>query len=484
MELDQSRTPLFSAIKMITDKKITPFDVPGHKRGKGLEELREHLGKEVFEMDINAMVELDNIFNPSGVIKEAEELAADLYGAENSFFLVNGTTSGLQTMIMTLCKSDKKIILPRNVHRSITAGLILSGAVPIYLKPEYNNKLGIAMGITPKNVEQTIKQNPEAEVLLLTNPTYYGVASNIKRIIEIAHSYGLYVIVDQAHGSHFRFHSDLPLCAIKAGADIIAMSLHKTGGSLTQSSLLMVNNKSIDADIVRTYLNLIQTTSPSHILLSSIDVARKQLALEGDNLLKKVLEVSRYAREKINNLESFYAFGPDLVGNDGVFAFDETKLGIYVKDIGLTGYELRDILYYKYNIQIEMADLYNILCIISLGDDYQSIDKLINALEDIKEKYSKEAYDPFFEKELIIPEVIVSPRNAFYSRKKVINLEDSVGEISGESVMAYPPGIPIIAPGERITEEIIDYINLLKEQKSSMQGPVDPLLNQIRVLGF
>ncbi|PRX27701.1 arginine decarboxylase [Orenia metallireducens] len=484
MELDQSRTPLFSAIKMIEAKGITPFDVPGHKRGKGLKELKEHLGEQVFEMDINAMVELDNIFNPSGVIKEAEELAADLYGAEKSFFLVNGTTSGLQTMIMTLCKTGKKIILPRNVHRSITAGLILSGAVPIYLKPEYNNQLGIAMGVTPENVEKTIKENPETEVLLLTNPTYYGVTSNIKKIIEIAHSHGLYVIVDQAHGSHFRFHKDLPLCALEAGADMIAMSLHKTGGSLTQSSLLMVNNKSIDADIVRTYLNLIQTTSPSHILLSSIDVARKQLALEGNKLLEQVLEVSRYAREKINNLESFYAFGPDLLGNAGVFAFDESKLGIYVKELGLTGYEVRDILYYEYNIQIEMADLYNILCIISLGDDYKSIDRLINALEDIKEKHCKAAYDQFFEKELIIPEVIVSPRDAFYSRKKVVNLEDSIGEISGESVMAYPPGIPIIAPGERITEEIIEYINLLKEQNSSMQGPVDPLLNQIRVLGF
>jgi len=484
MKLDQSKTPLFDAIKMIEQKQITPFDVPGHKRGRGLSELSEYLGEKMFQLDINAMVELDNIFNPSGVIKEAEELAADLYQADYSFFLVNGTTSGLQTMLMTMCEEYDKILLPRNIHRSITAGMVLSGALPIYLKPEFNNKLGIPMGITPENVEKAIKENPTAKVLLVINPTYYGVAPNIKKIVEIAHSNGLSVIVDQAHGSHFRFHEDLPDCAVVAGADMVAMSLHKTGGSLTQSSLLMLNKRIVDHDIVRTYLNLIQTTSPSHILLSSIDLARKQLALKGRDLLEKVLEISRYAREEINKLASFYAFGPDLIGSPGVYGFDESKMAICVKETGLTGYEIRDILYHQYNIQVEMADLYNILCIISLGDDYEAINKLISALKDIEVKYQGDNHGHLFEKELLIPEGIVSPRDAFYSFKKTVRLEDADGEVSGESIMAYPPGIPIIAPGERITEEVIDYIKVLKEQNCSLQGTADPHIENIRVLGF
>ncbi|MFP4016650.1 MAG: aminotransferase class I/II-fold pyridoxal phosphate-dependent enzyme [Halanaerobiales bacterium] len=484
MKLDQNRAPLFEAIKKIEEKQITPFDVPGHKRGRGLPELTDYLGKKMFQLDINAMVELDNIFNPSGVIKEAEELAADLYQADFSFFLVNGTTSGLQTMLMTMCEQNDKILLPRNIHRSITAGMVLNGAIPIYLKPEFNNKLGIALGITPETVEKAIKENPDARVLLIINPTYYGVVSDIKKIIEIAHSNGLSVIVDQAHGSHFRFHEDMPACAIKAGADMVAMSLHKTGGSLTQSSLLMLNQRKVDHDIVRTFLNLIQTTSPSHILLSSIDLARKQLALHGSDLLEKVLEVSRYTRDEINKLDLFYAFGPDLVGSPGVYGFDESKMAICVKDTGLTGYEIRDILYHQYKIQVELADLYNILCIISLGDDMETVKKLVNALRDIESNYKGDKHDQIFEKELVIPEGIVSPRDAFYSSKKTVKLEEAEGEISAESVMAYPPGIPIVAPGERITKEIIEYIKVLKEQNCSLQGPADPQIDYIRVLGI
>lgn len=484
MALDQSRTPLFDAVKEIARKGIVPFDVPGHKRGQGIEELKDYLGERVFDLDINAMVELDNIFNPVGVIKEAEQLAAELYGSDNCFLLVNGTTSGLQTMLLSMCEEWDKIILPRNVHRSITAGLILSGAIPIYIKPEYNHKLGIALGVTPESVDEAIRKNPDAKVLLVINPTYYGVVSHVESIVDIAHAHGLHVIADQAHGSHFRFHQDFPRCALKAGADMAAMSLHKTGGSLTQSSLLMVNSSSIDHDVIRTYLNLIQTTSPSHILLTSIDIARKQLALEGKKMLSNVLEVSRYAREKINQIKGYYAFGPDLVGQPGVAGFDETKLGICVKELGLTGYEMREILYHQYKIQVELADLYNILCIISLGDNHQSVNTLIKALEDIAVKHGREKDEHIFEKELLIPEVVVSPRDAFYSMKKSVRLEDSAGEISAESAMAYPPGIPIIAPGEKITRDVIDYIKMLKAQKCVLQGAADPALDHIRVMGI
>lgn len=481
--IDQNRAPLFEAMKEYHKRNVVPFDVPGHKHGIGIREMTDYFGKTMLELDVNAMKCLDNICNPIGVIKEAEDLAAKAYGAEHAFFLVNGTTSGVQAMIMSVCEPGDKIILPRNAHKSAVTALILSGAVPIYIQPEVNEDLGIAMGVSVKEIEKTIEEYHDARAIFLINPTYYGATSDLKSIVRIAHENEMAVLVDEAHGAHMKFHDELPIEAIDAGADMCAVSTHKTGGSLTQSSLLLLREGLVDAKTVKTTLNLTQTTSASYLLMGSLDVARKQLATRGKEMLERVLELSRWARDEINKIEGLYAFGKELVGSPGVFNFDETKLGVNVRSLGITGFEAYDILRDEYNIQVELADMYNVLAIVSLGDTKESLTALVEALKDISIKHRENEEIKLTKGILKNPEVIVSPRDAYYSRKKIVRLEDAVGEVSGESIMAYPPGIPVVTPGERISKEMIEYVKALKEEKSLLQGTEDPYVEYIKVLG-
>lgn len=479
---NQEKTPLFTALKEYNERNVIPFDVPGHKHGEGLKEFADYIGKKVLEIDVNSMKPLDNISNPVSVIKEAQELMAEAYGSDHSFFLVNGTSTGVQAMIMSVCQPGDKIILPRNAHKSAVNGLILSGAIPIFIQPETNDKHGIAMGVTLESIEKAIAMHSDAKAIFLINPTYYGATSNIRGIIRLAHKHGIAVLLDEAHGAHFNFHNDLPISGMEVGGDMSAVSLHKTGGSLTQSSVLLLNEGFIDHNTVRSTLNLTQTTSASYLLMSSLDVARKMLAVKGEEILGKVLKLARLARKEINKIPGLYSFGKELVGQPGVYDFDETKLGINVTGLGMSGFKVYDMLRDEYNIQVELGDTYNILAIISVGDTEESIKALIDALKDMAGKYS--GNKPFYSAKLLDnPEAIVSPRNAFYARKKFVRLEESEGEISGESIMAYPPGIPIIIPGERISKEIIAYIEFLKSQESMLTDMKDPTLEYIKVLG-
>ncbi|MDD4493916.1 MAG: aminotransferase class I/II-fold pyridoxal phosphate-dependent enzyme [Eubacteriales bacterium] len=479
---DQNRTPLFDAVKKYVDDKVIPFHVPGHKQGRGISELREFVGENVLRMDANGMDDLDYLTNPTGVIKESEQLLANAYGAENAYFLVNGTTSGVQAMVMSACNPGDRIILPRNAHRSTIGAVILSGTIPIYIQPEINKRLGIAMGISIDSLKETIKENPHARAVFVMNPTYYGAASDMKSIVRISHRNNMAVLVDEAHGAHMAFHDDFPLTAMEVGADMSSPSMHKTAGSLTQSSALLTRSSMITEDRVTQVLGLTYTTSASYLLMCSIDIARKQLATAGNGMLEETLETVRWARDEINNIDGLYAFGKELIGTPGCYDFDETKLGVNVRGLGLTGYQTERILRKEYNIQIELADLGNILAIASIGDTKENYEALVNALKDIAAKHPAVEVD-----EAIFlpdnPKMIVSPRDAFYSPKKIVSLESSEGEIAGEMVMAYPPGIPVICMGERISKDIIKYIKLLKEQKCELQGAADPHVDNIRVLG-
>jgi arginine decarboxylase len=480
--VDQKRTPLFDAVRKYVDEKVVQFHVPGHKQGRGLEEFRDYVGERVLQMDANGMEDLDSANNPTGVIFEAEKLMAQAFGAQNAFFLVNGTTAGVQAMIMSVCEPGDKILIPRNAHKSTIGGIILSGALPVYIQPEIDEKLGIALGITVESLKKAIKEHPHAKAVFIVNPTYYGAASDLKSIVRIAHRHEMAVLVDEAHGAHMRFHDDFPLTAMEVGADMSAASIHKTAGSLTQSSVLLLRSNMISPDRVKQVLNLTQTTSSSYILMSSLDVARKQLATRGIDMLEETLELVRWAREELNKVDGIYAFGKELIGVPGCFDFDETKLGVNVRGLGYTGFQVESKLRKEYNVQVEMSDLYNILAIVSIGDRKQDLDALIQALKDIA---SKTEVLEIKTATLIphSPKMIVTPRDAFYSPKKVVRLEDSEGEISGEMVMAYPPGIPVICMGERINREIIDYINVLKEQKCQLQGTSDPYVDYVWVLG-
>ena len=479
----QNTTPLFTAMKEYDKSDMTYFDVPGHKKTTTIDEFTSYFGEAIMGIDVNSSKPLDNLSNPIGVIKEAEELMAELFGASDAFFLVNGTTSGIQAMIMAVCNPGEKIILPRNVHRSAINGLILADAIPVYIEPVINDELGIAFNVDIQSVKDVILNNLDAKAILITNPTYYGFATDLKEIVDFAHEHNMLVLVDEAHGTHFDFNDSFPISAMSAGADISSMSLHKTGGSLTQSSVLLLNDKKIKSSHIKTILNIMQTTSASYLLMASLDVARKNMAINGKSEFKRVLELSRYAREEINKIDGLSSFGCELIGSKSIHSFDETKLSIKVNDIGLTGLEVYDILRDKYNIQMEFGDAYHTLAVISLGDTKQSIDILITALKDIAKNYKTNK--PIINKiALHNPQVIVSPRDAFYSHKKQLKLKDCVGAVSAEFIMAYPPGIPIVTPGEMINQDIIDYIEFLKTQNSMLTGTQDPYVDFINVLGY
>lgn len=482
--MKQNALPLIEALESYYKEQVIPFDVPGHKHGKGLKEYDQFLRKYGMELDVNSMKSLDIISSPKSVIKEAEGLLADAYGADYGFYMVGGTTAAVQAMIMSSVNPGEKIILPRNAHKSAINGLILSGAIPVYIQPEIDEKIGIAMGVTIKNVKKAILNNPDAKAIFIINPTYYGITSDLKAIVELAHENDMIVLADEAHGAHFAFNSELPDSAMRIGCDMSAVSLHKTGGSLTQSSaLLMKENKYVEYNHVRNTINLTLTTSASYFLMASIDFARRKLALEGDKLLKEILTVTRKYRDLINEIPDIYAFGKELIDDIGVYDFDETKLSVNVSNLKLTGYQVYDLLRDKYHIQAELADVKNVLFIISLGDDESSLKALYEALKEIGEEFQGGS-SLNFSKTLTNPEIIVSPRNAYYSTKKTILLENAVGEISGESVMVYPPGIPIITPGERISSSIIEYIEFLKLQDTVITGPEDPDVKYIKVLGM
>ena len=480
MIFSQSKAPVLEAMTQHLQNRVVPFDVPGHKGGRGNSELTDFLGKSCLKADVNSMKPLDNLSHPVSVIKEAQDLAAEAFGAKTAFFIVNGTTGSVQTMIMTACKSGDKIIMPRNVHRSAINALVVNGAIPVYVNPGTNKELGIPLGMSVENVKKAIAENPDAKAVLINNPTYYGVCSDLREIVRIAHENNMLALVDEAHGTHFYFGENMPVSGMAAGADMAAVSMHKTGGSLTQSSILLCGSN-INSDYVRQVINLTQTTSGSYLLISSLDIARKNLALNGKSIFKKTVQFAEYARNEINKLGGYYAFGNELCDNNAFYDFDKTKLSIHTRDIGLAGIEVYDILRDDYGIQIEFGDIGNILAIISAGDRALEIERLISSLSEIKRLYSKDKTG-MFDHEYINPEVITAPQKAFYSNKRSIPINQSSGMVCGEFVMCYPPGIPILAPGEKITDEIINYINYAKEKGCFMTGTQDMKIENINVV--
>lgn len=479
-KLSQQKAPIYEALSKYKSKRIVPFDVPGHKQGQGNPELAEFLGNKCLSVDVNSSKPLDNLCHPVSVIKEAEEIAAQAFGAEHAFFIVGGTTQAVQNMILSVCKRGDKIIMPRNVHRSAINALILCGAIPVYVNPGVNKELGIPLGMSVRDVEKAIIKNPDAKAVLVNNPTYYGVCSDLKAITDLAHKHGLYVLADEAHGSHFYFGDNMPITAMAAGADMAALSMHKSGGSLTQSSFLLVG-KSMNVGHVRQIINLTQTTSGSYLLMSSLDISRRYLALNGKEIFKKVIEFAEYARNEINKIGGYYAFSKEIIDGDTVFDFDLTKLSIHTRDIGLAGIEVYDILRDEYGIQIEFGDIGNILAYISVGDKELSLERLIGALYEIKRIYSKDKTG-MLDHEYIDPLVALAPQEAFYADKKPIAFDESAGKVCGEFVMCYPPGIPILAPGERITKEIIDYVHYAKDKGCFLTGTEDMNVENINIV--
>ena len=383
----QNNTPFFSEMKKYIESDPTCFDVPGHKMGNFDNDLEEYAGKTLYKLDVNAPIGLDNLYHPHGVIKEAEDLLADLYNVDEALFSINGTTGGIMTMIIGTIDAKEKIILPRNVHKSIINSLILSGAYPIFVMPDTDPETGIANGVKIDNYIKAMDENPDAKAVFVINPTYFGVTSNIKKLAKEAHERNMIVIAVEAHGSHLYFHEDLPLGAMAAGADISSVSLHKTFGSLTQSSAILINKERINVSRIKKVYAMLSSTSPNHILLASIDVARKRMALDGHKLLSNTLDLARKTRERINKIRGFHCLDKSYLDGNGRFDIDETKLVINTSEVGLSGFEIFKLMREVENVQMELGEISELLAIFTIGTTQKDADRLVEGLQKISDKY-------------------------------------------------------------------------------------------------
>ncbi len=478
--LTQDRAPVLEALERMKTARLVPFDVPGHKRGRGNRELAEFLGQKCLDVDVNSMKMLDNLCHPVSVIRDAEQLAAEAFKAAHAFFMVGGTTSAVQAMVLTALKRGEKIIMPRNVHRSAINALILCGAVPVYVNPQMDETLGISLGMRVDEVRAAMEANPDAKAVLVNNPTYYGICSHLREIVRMAHERGMLVLADEAHGTHFYFHEELPVSAMEAGADMASVSMHKSGGSLTQSSLLLCS-EAVQSGYVHQIINITQTTSGSYLLMSSLDISRRNLALHGKEIFRQVIDLVEYARDEINAIGDYYAYGRELVDGDAIYDFDITKLSVFTRPIGLAGVEVYDILRDEYDIQTEFGDIGNLLAYVSVGDRPKDIERLVAALAEIRRNYRKDP-SKMLKAEYIDPTVDCGPQEAFYAEKESLPIGKTAGRVSAEFVMCYPPGIPILAPGERITEPILSYIRYAKKKGCQMTGPEDMNICRLNVM--
>jgi len=481
----QFRTPLFDAMVALAEAKKVSFHTPGHKSGKGIStRFRKFVGSKIFTIDLTTLDEVDCLQKPVGVIREAQELAAEAHGADRTFFLVNGTTVGNHAMILSTVLPGEEVLVARNAHKSILAGIILSGATPRFFLPSFDPDLGIAVNVSAASVQDAMRDYPNARIVALTSPNYYGVAADVPTIVAACHRQGKIVVVDEAHGPHLHFHPALPPSAVDAGADLTVQSTHKIVGGMTQASMLHVTGTTVDAGRVAGILQILQSTSPSYILMASLDLARMQMATEGRKLLGKAIELAEEARSRINRIPGLRCLDSRQVKEWGDLNLDATKLTISVKELGLTGYAASSLLNSEFDIQVEMADLFNLLVIVSIGDRRDDLDRLVRALEAL----ARRTHGPAFVPEILpIPPIhearlACSPRDAYFGKYTYVPLVQAAGRITCDIVTIYPPGIPILAPGEAISLEAVEYLEFLGRHGARIDGVVEQPDPGIRVL--
>jgi arginine/lysine/ornithine decarboxylase len=492
--VDQTRTPYFDVLLDYVDSGVIPFHTPGHMQGRGMDRaLRDFLGDNVLAIDLTQIRGLDDLLQPEDAIAAAQELAAEAYASDNSFFLINGSTSGNQIMMMTALNPGEQLAIPRNAHKSAMGGLIMSGAHPVWMKPEVDDALHMDHTVTPATVLRTLEHDPSIKAIYIVSPTYYGVAADLEAIAAVTHDAGIPLLVDEAWGPHFHFHPALPIDAIAAGADMCINSTHKMLGSLSQTAMLHHKGDRIKLDRLKAVVKLFLSTSPNLVLVASLDVARRQMAMEGGALLSHTIELANDTRRRLNDIPGIYCFGEEQVGKPGVFDLDPTKITITVKSLGYTGYEAEEILRRRYNVQCELADLFNTLALFTIGTTQEAADRLVYGVKELsREDRPIDVFSPsgVLERRLQtgtynlppIPPIRMNPREAFLAPTEFVKFKESAGRVCAEVITPYPPGIPVISPGEEITEGIIAYLDLEKKAGVRMQGPYDSELRQIRVV--
>lgn len=479
----QTQTPLFDTLLNHAKNRVVSFHTPGHKNGRGIDpRLRAFTGRNLYYMDVTVFPEVDSLHDPQGPIKKAQQLMARAYGVEHSFFLVNGSSVGNMIMLMSACGPGDSVIISRNAHKSTMAGVVMSGVWPIWIQPKVDQNLDILFDSSAEQIEDALDKYPEAKAVFVTSPTYNGVTTDLVKIAELCHSRGKILLVDEAHGPHLKFHKNLPISAVEAGADMCVQSTHKILSALSQGSVLHVQSDLVDISRVRHIVSMVQTTSPQYITLASLDMARRQAVMQGEKMLGRVMRWGEEGRARINTLKHFTCITRKDIQDRG-YDMDVTKLTINVTRTGLSGNEVEDILAKEYNVQVDAADLFNMIAIMGIGSDKSDVKRLVDGLAEIDHKYHGTAQNWLLEIPTLTTEMVMLPREVFLSSTpKRVPLSKAAGHISAQTLTPYPPGIPVLIPGERITRNIVEYLQHLTGKDIRVVGQEGDVLRSIKVV--
>ena len=491
--IGQQAAPLFEQLQHCAQRSTAAFHTPGHKAGRGVDpRLLKAWGEGMLQADLPELPELDNLFAPSGVIAEAQLLAAQAFGAEQTWFLANGSTGGILAAILATCCPGDAILLPRTVHRSVVSGLILSGARPVFVAPAYDS--GLVGGLTAVDVAEALQQHDDIRVVMVVAPSYEGICGETEAIAHLCHQRNIPLLVDEAHGPHFGFHPDLPPRALSLGADLAVQSTHKVLSALTQAAMVHVQGERVDRDRLSQSLAIVQSTSPNYLLLASLDLARRQMATQGEPLMEQTLALANDARQRLRGLDGLgvVELPEDL---PGFTSLDPTRLTVDVSGLGLTGFEADEQLCEDFGVVAELPSLRNLTFIISLGNRQSDIDRLVDSFVrlsgarlsgEVKGKVRGREQLPLGDFSSFVgltPEVVCTPREAFYGKQQVVELEAAIGLVSAETVCPYPPGIPVLLPGERVTRQAVAYLQQVQAQGGVISGCADETLAMLKVVG-
>ena len=473
--------PLVEAVLAYKKENVYPLHTPGHKGGRGMEpSLKKLLGESV-QVDVSLMSELDDIHEPESYIKEAQELAAKVYQSDACFWAVNGTTEAIQAMLLLACNPNDTVLIPRNAHRSVASGLILGGLKAIYLEPEFDEKFGLLTQVTPEQIEEALIKHPEIKAVLITSPNYYGIAADTKKIAELCHERKIILLVDEAHGPHLGFSKKLPPSAMECGADACAQSTHKIVGAMTQCSMLQVKKDRLDLKRAQDVMSVLTTTSPNYLLMMSLDAARAQLEAHGKEMVDHALAASEKLRALLKDFAGLEVLEANHLPN---FDLDLTKITVHVSPWGYTGIEVGEALR-EAGVAVELVDPENILLLISYADDNKDFDACLDSIKTVfqcLEHYKQPEKEKIILGKPPISQNKLALREVFFGDKEVISFAASAGRLCAEQISFYPPGIPVLLPGEVITEEIIAYCQKMKSFNLPVSGPADSSLATIRVV--